>query len=220
MIWSNSYHFRIPGSIICRQLFHSFTDVMKGASPFEKVLMIGWQVDFLTRWYTIISLVDFIWKRRRAYLIDWKELEETCCDKSLGQHPPVHVTAMLVCFPQFKYLPLKYLLHLMKSINTQGILFLAPKTSNNMQSPSPPITSNYMQGSILLIFFLLPPGEPKPCLPHCQPGQAEFCSLQDSRWILWWTFYTDYIFWVNYQCKCLSVLFGIWDQPKEVKFNV
>ena len=34
MIWSNFYHFRISGSIICRQLFHSFTDVMKGASPF------------------------------------------------------------------------------------------------------------------------------------------------------------------------------------------
>ena len=34
MIWPNFYHFQIPGSIICRQLFHSFTDVMKGASPF------------------------------------------------------------------------------------------------------------------------------------------------------------------------------------------
>ena len=36
MIWSDFYHFWISGSIICRQLLHSFTDVMKGASPFER----------------------------------------------------------------------------------------------------------------------------------------------------------------------------------------
>ena len=35
MIWCDFYHFRIFGSIICRQLLHSFTDVMKGASPFK-----------------------------------------------------------------------------------------------------------------------------------------------------------------------------------------
>ena len=34
MIWAEFYHFRISGSIVCRQLLHSFTDVMKGASPF------------------------------------------------------------------------------------------------------------------------------------------------------------------------------------------
>ena len=28
-------NFRISGSIVCSQLLHSFTDVMKGASPFE-----------------------------------------------------------------------------------------------------------------------------------------------------------------------------------------
>ena len=33
MIWCDFYHFWIPGSIICWQLFRSFTDVMKGASP-------------------------------------------------------------------------------------------------------------------------------------------------------------------------------------------
>ena len=38
MIWSDFYHFRISGSIICRQLLHSFTDVMKGASPFVSLL--------------------------------------------------------------------------------------------------------------------------------------------------------------------------------------
>ena len=38
MIWSAFEHFLIPGSIICRQLFHSFTDVMKGASPFGHCL--------------------------------------------------------------------------------------------------------------------------------------------------------------------------------------
>ena len=34
MIWSDFQHFRISGSIVCAQLFHTFTDVMKGASPF------------------------------------------------------------------------------------------------------------------------------------------------------------------------------------------
>ena len=34
MIWCDFYHFRISGSIVCRQILHSFTDVMKGASPF------------------------------------------------------------------------------------------------------------------------------------------------------------------------------------------
>ena len=34
MIWCDFWHFRITGSIICRQILHSFTDVMKGASPF------------------------------------------------------------------------------------------------------------------------------------------------------------------------------------------
>ena len=38
MIWCDFYHFRISGSIICRQLLHSFTDVMKGASPFQVYL--------------------------------------------------------------------------------------------------------------------------------------------------------------------------------------
>ena len=34
MIWSEFYHFRISGSIVCIQILHSFTDVMKVASPF------------------------------------------------------------------------------------------------------------------------------------------------------------------------------------------
>ena len=34
MIWCDFYHFRISGSIVCRQILHSLTDVMKGASPF------------------------------------------------------------------------------------------------------------------------------------------------------------------------------------------
>ena len=36
MIWSEFYHFRISGSIVCRQIFHSFTDVRKVASPFRR----------------------------------------------------------------------------------------------------------------------------------------------------------------------------------------
>ena len=38
MIWAEFYHFRISGSIVCSQLLHSFTDVMKVASPFEEAL--------------------------------------------------------------------------------------------------------------------------------------------------------------------------------------
>ena len=38
MIWAEFYHFRISGSIVCWQLLHSFTDVMKGASPFITIL--------------------------------------------------------------------------------------------------------------------------------------------------------------------------------------
>ena len=34
MIWCKFYHIRISGSIVCRQILHSLTDVMKGASPF------------------------------------------------------------------------------------------------------------------------------------------------------------------------------------------
>ena len=40
MIWAEFYHFRISGSIVCRQILHSLTDVMKGASPFVKSINI------------------------------------------------------------------------------------------------------------------------------------------------------------------------------------
>ena len=42
MIWAEFYHFRISGSIVCRQLLHSFTDVMKGASPFVTLGQVCW----------------------------------------------------------------------------------------------------------------------------------------------------------------------------------
>ena len=34
IIWSDFLHFRRSGSIVCWKLLHTFTDVMKGASPF------------------------------------------------------------------------------------------------------------------------------------------------------------------------------------------
>ena len=40
MIWAEFYHFRISGSIVCTQLLHSFTDVMKVASPFDHKMTI------------------------------------------------------------------------------------------------------------------------------------------------------------------------------------
>ena len=51
MIWCNFYHFRISGNIICRQLLHSFTYVMKGASPF-------WEQAN----YTIMSMKNYIFE--------------------------------------------------------------------------------------------------------------------------------------------------------------
>ena len=35
IIWCNFYHFWIPISTICRENFHSFMDVMKGAAPLK-----------------------------------------------------------------------------------------------------------------------------------------------------------------------------------------
>ena len=48
MVWCGFYHFRISGSIICRQLLHSFTDVMKGASPFVLKMLEKYFLDIST----------------------------------------------------------------------------------------------------------------------------------------------------------------------------
>ena len=56
MIWSDFQHFRISGSIVCRQLLHTFTDVMKGISPFDRNCEV-WPQWMLNMFPTVICPV-------------------------------------------------------------------------------------------------------------------------------------------------------------------
>ena len=56
MIWSDFQHFRISGSIVCRQLRHTFMDVMKGISPFDRNCEV-WPQWMLNMFPTVICPV-------------------------------------------------------------------------------------------------------------------------------------------------------------------
>ena len=56
MIWAEFYHFRISGSIVCRQLRHTFMDVMKGISPFGRNCEV-WPQWMLNMFPTVICPV-------------------------------------------------------------------------------------------------------------------------------------------------------------------